>query len=191
MMNTQEHTAVQLLPIIEERYSPRTFSETSIPDETLRIIIEAAQSAPSSFNEQPWNFVVARKQDDLHYSKMLTVLYEKNREWAQEAPVLMLSVASSTHARNGKANKFAWHDLGLAMGNLMIQASALNISIHQMGGFDTELAKDLFHIPEGFDPVAMTALGYRKEGDEAGLRNRKALKEIAFNGNWNNPLFAE
>jgi hypothetical protein len=128
---------------------------------------------------------------------MLRCLSNTNREWASSAPVLMLSVAKTTFDRNGKRNRHAFHDVGLAMGNLVNQASTLDLYVHQMAGIDAERARELYRVPEAFEVVAGVAIGYL--GDPAQLddpdrresetreRSRRPLDDLVFGGTWGEP----
>jgi nitroreductase len=186
-------TDVPIHELIARRWSPRAFSDQPIEAAKLRCLFEAARWAPSSNNEQPWGFLVATKQDQAGFDRLLACLLEGNRKWADRAPVLILSVASLRFTDDGKPNRHAFHDTGLAVENLVLQAVALGLVAHQMAGFDVEKARAECRIPEGFDPVAMIAVGY--PGDAAALpdylhkrelkpRERKPAGEFVFSSRW-------
>src|SRR5215208_4639816 len=99
--------------LLRRRWSPRAFADRPVEREKLLSVMEAARWAPSSFNEQPWSFLVATKDRPDEHARMLECLAEKNQTWAKAAPVLMISVASLHFARNGKPNRHALHDVGL------------------------------------------------------------------------------
>ena len=182
--------------LLERRRSPYAFSPRLVESEKLRAVFEAARSAPSSYNEQPWRFIVATRDDREAYQRLLSVLVEGNRQWAKNAPVLMVSVAKLDFA-NGNPNRHAFHDVGQAAAYLTIQATALGLMVHQMGGFDAAQARELLHIPAGYEAVAAIALGYPGDPEdlpepmrsrENGPRRRKPLAEVVFEGSWNRPL---
>ncbi|MFQ5818024.1 MAG: nitroreductase family protein [Terriglobia bacterium] len=179
--------------LLRQRWSPRAFAARSVEPEKLRSLFEAVRWAPSSFNEQPWSFLVAIRETPGEYERMLSCLVEGNIRWAQNAPVLLLSVAKLHFERTGKPNRHAFHDVGLGAENLVMQATALGLTVHQMAGFQVEKARALFGIPEGYEPVAMMAVGYAAEADslpeelrarELAPRTRKALEEFVFTGGW-------
>jgi nitroreductase len=179
--------------LLRRRWSRRAFSARAIEPEKLGSLLEAARWAPSSFNEQPWSFVIATKEQPETYQQLLSCLTEKNRSWAQRAPVLMLSVAKIVFDEDGEVNRHAFHDVGQAMANLIVQATALGIFVHQMAGFDIEKARETLGIPAGHDPVAMAALGYPDDPSvlpealrqrELAPRSRKPLEEFVFTGRW-------
>src|SRR5207244_13476066 len=128
--------------------------------EKLQSLFEAARWAPSSFNEQPWSFIVATKQNLEKHATLLSCLLEKNQQWARLAPVLMVSVAKLKFEKTGKPNRHAFHDVGLAMGNMIVQATAMGLFIHQMAGFSPERVRQTYGVPEDFEPVAAIAVGY-------------------------------
>ena len=179
--------------LIAERWSPRAFADRPVEAGKLRQILEAARWAASCFNEQPWSFIMATQDDSETHQKLLECLTEGNRAWAKSAPVLMLSIAKTFFERNHKPNRHGTHDVGLAMGNLSLQATELGLHVHQMAGFDADRARELFKIPAGYDPVAAVAIGYF--GDHKDLpeslqerelapRERKALSDFVFAGEW-------
>ena len=186
-------TSAELHEAIRNRWSPRAFAERDIQAEDLRRLLEAARWSASCFNEQPWRFVLASKADAAAYHKMLSVLSERNQKWARTAPLLMLTAGKRTFSHNGAPNRFALHDAGMALATLMVQATAMGLSVHAMGGFDQVRARAEFGIPDDYEVGAAVALGYL--GDSSSLpeefqenerapRKRKPLAEIAFQGAW-------
>lgn len=182
-------------PIIAGRWSPRLFEQRPVEPEKIASLLEAARWAPSSSNEQPWRYLVWDGSDPDAREKANSCLSPGNA-WALQAPLLMLSVSSGFFTRNGKPNRHGQHDVGLASENLVLQAVAIGLAAHQMAGYDPEKARELFHIPEEFTPMAMIAVGYPFHGDLSSLpediqkrelteRSRKPLAEIVFDGTWN------
>lgn len=196
-MNKRATSDYPLHDIIAERWSPRAFSDKTVSDEDLGSILEAARWASSCFNAQPWSFIVTRKGEPA-YDKALATLVEGNRSWAQNANVVIITVAEANFARNGKPNAHAWHDLGLAVGNLATQATHLGLALHQMAGFSADAARESFNIPEGHDPVTAIALGHPGSSDqlegplkerEEAERSRKPLKDFVFGEDWGKARF--
>src|SRR5438046_8362651 len=146
--------------LLSRRWSPRAFSDKPVQPEKLRSLFEAARWAPSSFNEQPWSFIVATKQKPEEHARLLSCLVEKNQQWARLAPVLMVSVAKLNFKKTGKPNRHAFHDVGLAMGNLLVQATASGLFVHQMAGFSPEKVREIYGVPDEFEPVAAIDVGY-------------------------------
>jgi len=175
------------------RWSPYGFSAQPVPHEVLRALFEAARWAPSSFNEQPWRYIVATQDEPGEFERLLSCLVAANQAWAKAAPVLALGVATLTFTRNGKPNKVAHHDLGLAAGNLLVEATARNLLVHQMGGILPERARELYAIPDDAEALTALAIGYfgtpehlpedLAERDRA-PRTRKPLREFVFGRRW-------
>jgi nitroreductase len=183
-----------VLPLILTRYSPRAFKQEMIPQEEFFQLLEAARWAPSSMNEQPWRFIYAFRGEDA-FSKMIDqVLMEGNAFWAKEASILIINLTKKAFS-NGKSNKTAWHDLGLAMGNLTLQATSMGIGVHQMAGIFPEKARDLFGVAEEYEVVSAAALGYYGlpeqleeplKSRELSERSRKQLHQFAYHGTFEN-----
>ena len=194
-------TDVPVHELIRNRWSPRAFSDKSVPAEILRSLFEAARWAPSSNNEQPWAYLVATKDDADNFAKMLGVLVEFNANWAKNAPVLALSVAHLKTQREGKPNRVALHDVGSATAQLTFEANSHGLLVHQMAGFDAEKARQTFAIPPDWEPVAAIAVGYPGDPEslseklrerELAPRTRKPLSEFVMTGGWGHTaLFVE
>lgn len=185
--------------LIEHRWSPRAFATTPVEEEKLRQLFEAARWAASSSNVQPWRFLVARN-GEASFSKLYGCLAGGNQAWTRDVPVLVLSVVDTMFPAKGdkpaRDNPTAKHDLGLAFANLTFQATALGLHVHAMAGFDQEKTKEVFELPDPYEPVSVAAIGYLapsstlsdglREREEA-PRSRKSLREIVFEGNWGRP----
>lgn len=189
-MSREESLSNTVFELLEKRFSPVIFSDKEVEDDKLFRLFEAARWAPSSFNDQPWNFIYGRKGKDQVYNTLFDLLMESNQVWAKYAPVLMLSVANMISPTTQKENRFAFHDTGMAMGNMLVQATSMNIYIHQMGGYSKKDAVDKLNIPQTHAPVAMIALGYRAgvKGFPDDLikrdqkeRTRRQIKDFAIN----------
>ena len=185
----------ELHPMIAQRWSPRAFDSKLVEPEKLAQLFEAARWASSCFNDQPWAFVVATKDDTVNYQKMLECLVPANVVWAQVAPVLGLVVAQKNFKHNGKPNAWGEYDAGQAAATLVLQATALNLVVHQMGGFDAVKAIATFNIPETAKPVAAIAIGYEGNSSDLSLelqerekaaRSRQPLTSFVFTGKWGN-----
>ena len=180
--------------LLARRWSPRAFSSRPVEPAKLAQLFEAARWAPSSYNAQPWAFIVATREDAEGYNRLLSTLVDVNRQWAQQAPVLVLAVAKLAFDHVARPNRHALYDLGQAVANFTVQATSLDLHIHQMGGFDSRSARELFAIPTGYEPVAVLALGYRDgPPTDPPARTRKPLTEFVFSGSWGRAatMFAE
>jgi nitroreductase len=194
-MEKPADTTYPIEELLKRRWSPRAFAARPVEPEKLQSLWEAARWAASTANQQPWYFIVAQKDDAAEYARLLSCLRENNQQWASQAPVLMISVAKLTFDANGQPNRHAFHDVGLAVANMILQATALGLGVHQMAGFSPERVRELYGVPEGFEPVAGIVLGY--PGDPATLpedlrnrelapRTRKPLEAFVFEGAWGN-----
>lgn len=179
--------------LIKKRYSPRAFDEKVVSKEVLYQLFDAARWAPSARNEQPWRFIFATKANTVAYERMFLILNEWNQNWAQSAPVLIAAIAKLNYNHKNIANEHAVYDLGQAVSYLTLQATALDLYLHQMGGFYPEKAKTHLNLPEGYQVVTMIALGYKGSvnripeayhADENAARTRNEINSFAFEGKW-------
>jgi nitroreductase len=182
--------------ILKKRWSTRAFSAQPVEGEKLLSLFEAARWSPSSRNAQPWAFVIATAEDEAFHAGFVASLTGSNPQWAMAAPVLVLAVAEREPVA-GVPNAWAMYDLGQAVANLTVQASAMDLYVHQMGGFDREKARALFHVPQGYDPAVAMAIGYMGNVEdlpdplrlrEKEARQRKPLDSFVFAGRWHRPI---
>ncbi|MCX6136781.1 MAG: nitroreductase family protein [Ignavibacteriales bacterium] len=187
------NTQAEIHELLANRRSPRAFSDRTIEPDTITKLFEAARWSPSSANEQPWYFIVAAKEDSIAYSALHDSLAEGNQRWAAKAPLLVLALARTTYSRNGQAYQHSWYDLGQSIASLSVQATAIGLAVHQMGGFDPVKVIQQYPIPEGFVPVVIFAVGYPDQADglpedlqkrERAPRSRKPLEEFVFTDQW-------
>lgn len=178
---------------LAERWSPRAFAPEPVGAEDLAALFEAARWAPSCFNEQPWRFLVATKEDEEGFARLLGTLVDANREWAKDAPVIGIGCAAKNFARGGKPNAHARHDLGQAMAMLSIEAATRGLAVHQMAGFDAEAAAKDCGLPEGVEAVTAFVLGRVGDPDslpkklaerERAPRERKPRSELVHGSRW-------
>jgi len=200
MFDKKADTRVPINDLIARRWSGRAFDpRRRVDQKDIMALVEAARWAPSCYGEQPWRYLVCDKHiNQSAWDKAFACLAEGNQIWARDAPVLILANADGIWSRNGKPNRWGQYDTGAASMNLCIQATDLDMMVHQMGGFDADKARELFIIPEQYMPMAMMAIGYQlplnkikveiKEREMAD-RYRKPLSENFFNGAWGEPLF--
>lgn len=196
MITKNAATDHPILKLLVERWSPYGFDDRPVPEADLRSLFEAARWAASSYNEQPWNYLVATRENPAEFGRMLGCLVEANQAWAKAAPVLVLGVVSLQFAKNKQDNRAAVHDLGLAAGNLVVEATARGLSVHQMIGILPDKALEAYQIPEHFEAWTAMAIGYA--ADPARLpealrerdltpRQRKRLSKFVFTGEWGKP----
>ena len=196
MITKNAATDNPILKLLAERWSPYCFEDRPVPEADLRSLFEAARWAASSYNEQPWNYLVATRENPLEFERLLACLVEANQSWAKSAPVLVLSVVSLQFAKNKQDNRAAVHDLGLAAGNLVVEATARGLAVHQMIGILPDKARQVYQIPEHFEAWTAMAIGYKADPTklpdalrERDLtpRQRKRLSKFVFTGQWGQP----
>lgn len=189
MIKKEADNKYPLADVLKKRWSPVGFSSKEVEPEKIRSMFEAARWAPSSYNEQPWSFILASGISDENHAKIVDCLVEGNKTWAETVPVLILGIAKKTFSRSGKANNYGFYDLGQAVANLSIQATFDGLYLHQMAGFDAAKAKEIFDIPEDYQVAVAIAVGYIAEEDDIpdeflardkGKRTRRDTSEFVF-----------
>ena len=195
MLEKPASTAVAIADLLAHRWSPRAIDpDRPVTREQLTALLEAARWAPSCFGDQPWRYLVwDRFRDPAGWRQAFECLAEGNQAWVKNAPILALAVAAPNFGHNGQPNRWAQYDTGAASENLCLQAMALGLVAHQMGGFDPEAAKTRFNIPADHAGMAMIAIGHPGPVEllpaalaekELAPRRRKPLEQWAFEGHW-------
>jgi nitroreductase len=179
--------------LLQNRWSPRAFADRDVEPGDLQSLFEAARWAASSYNAQPWHFVIATHHDPEAFERVLGCLVEFNQGWAKGAPLIGISVAK-LNFDDGNPNRHAYHDVGQAAANLAIEAAAKGLQLHQMAGILVDKAREVLSIPAGYDPVAGFALGYPGDAQalpeklrerELAARQRKQASSFVHQGSWN------
>lgn len=190
MKNPVDH---DVQPVFRQRWSPYAYdSDRDVGSEELQSLFEAARWAMSSYNAQPWRYVIGvRGRSDDTWQGVFETLVEPNQAWARHAPVLALGLAQLNYEHNGKPNRHAAHDLGAASASLAYEAAARGLAVHQMGGFSVEKARERFELPDEVEPFTAIAIGYparpgtadgELEKRDGGPRRRKPLDELVIRG---------
>ena len=160
--------------LITNRWSPVAFDQKPVEHEKIHLLFEAAKWAPSSRNAQPWRFIYASR-DMSEYKLLFDLLDEGNQVWAKTAPLLVLTLAQTISTYKNRPNRLAFYEAGMAVSNLLLQATHMGLLVHQMGGYNVEKAKELLVIPTRYEPMSMMAIGYK--GDPSGLPVKSAAWE--------------
>lgn len=191
-MRKPADTAVPILPVIAERWSPRAFDpEKTLTEADLKPLFEAARWAPSSSNTQPWRFVYAFRGEPF-FDALVDCAAEGNQPWVRRVSVLAYAVAK-LHSDSGRSLWHNRHDTGIALGYLLLQATANGLAVHPFGGFDSDKVIAAAHVPEGFEPCTGIGIGFPGDPDmlperdrlrELGGRERLAVPDFAFHGQW-------
>lgn len=190
-------TQVAINQTIAERWSGRAYAaEQDVSPAQLTALFEAARWAPSCFGDQPWRFIVWHKSSDKQaWQSAFDCLSAGNQGWVIDAPVLILLCANSLFKHNQQPNRWAQYDCGAAAENLCLQATSMGLSAHQMGGFDPDLAREKFNVPEQFSLMSMISVGYPADlstlsaealAREQAARSRQPLDELFYANTWAN-----
>lgn len=192
-------TQVPIDATIAKRWSGRAYdANRSISQAQVLALLEAARWAPSCFGDQPWRFLIWNKADDaVGWQQAFDCIVPGNQSWVKDAPLLILVAANRHFSHNGQENRWAEYDTGAAALNLSLQASAMGLMAHQMGGFDANKTRETFAIPDAFSLMAMLSVGYPADistlsgevlAREQQERKRRPLGELFFAGQWEKPI---
>jgi nitroreductase len=195
MLKKPIDVSVPLHALLEQRWSGRAYDKArTVAHEDLLALLEAARWSPSCYGEQPWRLLIwDRVKDPQAWQLAFDCLAEGNKMWAQDAPMLMLACASLLFSHNQQPNRWAEYDTGAASMSMSMQATALGLMVHQMGGFDALAIQDRFAIPAEYRCLAMLTVGYQLDADripdalrerELTPRSRKPLETLFFSGQW-------
>ena len=191
---TERHSDYPIDPLFLERWSPRAFDGSPVPQRDLETMLEAARWAPSAFNSQPWRFLYAHRGDD-HWERFLSVLVPFNRDWAQHAAVLVYVLSDTlpfTDRKTGEPAPSLTHsyDAGAAWALLALQAWRMGYYAHGMSGIELDRARTELRVPDRYVIEAAAAIG--RQGDPATLpeklrareepSGRKPQSDFAFRG---------
>jgi nitroreductase len=176
-------------PLILNRWSSRSMTGEELDGDTMMSLFEAARWAPSSYNNQPWRFIYAKRNTE-NWNKLFNLLAEANKIWTKNAAVLVVVVSRKNFEYNEKYSITHQYDAGAAWENLALEASSRGLVAHKMQGFDYQKARIDLKIPDSFDVMSMIAIG--KKGSKENLplelqnkefpNNRKPLNEIVMEG---------
>ncbi len=199
MIQKFAETSVPINEIISKRWSPRAFDiNKKVKENDVIAICEAARWAPSCINEQPWRFIVwdYYKNPD-SYNRALKCMSPSNQKWVKNAPIVIASFANNTFKSDNSENRWGQHDTGLATQNILLQAFALGLVAHPLGGFEMDILKSEFNIPDNYTPMTFIAIGYQAEAEildernakrEYATRERMPLNQLFFDSAWENGL---
>jgi nitroreductase len=202
MIHKKAYTNAPLHELLATRWSPRAFDpKKRVSREQIISLCEAARWAPSSYNDQPWKYIIwDRYHDEENWQKAFDCLGDWNKGWVKNAPVLIVAISRHYFKYNGEDNKHGEYDTGAASENLCLQATALGLMAHQMAGFNAEKLKETFGIPDELTPKAMIAAGYQTDEsilkddyvkDEKSDREREPLGVSFFDSAWEKPIIED
>lgn len=199
MIEKPAETQYKIEKVLAERWSGRAFdSKLPVSNEQIIALCEAARWAPSCFGEQPWRFVIwNRHEDEVSWKKVVDCLSPGNQEWAKNAPLLILATSAQTFSHNDSTNRWNGYDTGAATLNLCLQATSMGLVSHQMGGFNTDLLKANFTLPDDISlwsiiaighPAALDSLNEQQLERELKARERSPLSAHFYSHHWGNSL---
>lgn len=191
MLNSHRKADHPIQELLLNRWSPRAMTGESIDDETIQSLFEAARWAPSSYNNQPWRFLYAKK-DTPHFAKFFNLLVDFNKAWCEKSALLGVIAAETTFEKNKKPSVTHALDTGAAWENLALEGNSRNLVVHGMQGFDYERARAELKIPDEVEILAMFAVGKPAPKEELSEdlqkketpSSRKKVSEFAFEGFW-------
>ncbi|MBV0899905.1 MAG: nitroreductase family protein [Wolbachia endosymbiont of Fragariocoptes setiger] len=176
-----------LLELIKNRHSGRSYDSSQILSQNeIDYLIEAVRLTPSCFGDEPWRYIICDKRNNEEaWEKLLNCLDLSNQKWAKNAQVLIISLSAKNFRNFEKGeNYWAQHDTGAANYALMLQATAMNLMAHQMGGFNRNQIMEIFKIPNDFIIMSIIAVGYEKSNIQLYEKKRRPIKEIFFYNEW-------
>jgi len=192
-------TQKQFNKLQEKRWSPRSFKDKEISRDEILQIFDAGRKAPSSYNEQPWRFLLLSK-DDENYDKLFDCMVEFNQSWVGNAHYLAVSFGKKYFSREKsekKPNRHYMYDVGVFMYGATLMAATMNLYIHQMAGFSPEKVLENFSISSDYEPISMFVIGELGDGTdlteeleekESPYSSRKSLNEFLFSNEWEKPF---
>lgn len=183
-----------IIELLKKRWSPRSFSEQDISDDEVSQLFEAARWSASAFNEQPWRFLYALKRHQPAYERLIIGLNERNRSWASSAPLVAFAIANTRFSRNDKINQHAFYDTGLAVSQLSVQATSMNLYVHQMAGIERDYLINEYGINDPYDVICGLVIGHIGNPEnlpaplaevEKSAPQRNPIEKFAFQNTWN------
>lgn len=190
-----------VMPEMLERWSPYCFDDQPVPGDLLLQCLEATRWAASSYNEQPWYFLLAEKTNSPAFEKMLGCLLEANQVWAKYSGALLIAVSKENFSHNGTPNRAHAYDLGQAVAQLSLQATTVGLYVHQMAGINLSRIRQEYSIPDGYVPQTAVAIGYAAQeplpgqesfaGRDSKSRTRKKITEYVFSEKWGTSFSAK
>jgi nitroreductase len=176
MINALDHRKAEypVEDIFVARWSPRAMTGEPLSDGEIKTLFEAGRWAPSTYNEQEWRFLFARR-DTPQWQTFFDLLVEGNQAWCKNAAMLVVVVAHKVFAKNGKPNPVHLFDAGAAFENIALQGTAMGLVVHGMQGFDFAKAHSVLKVPEDYAVAAMFAAGRPAEPEtlDGPLRDRE------------------
>ena len=178
--------ATLLSEIFIKRHSGKNFKTTQLSEEHYKALIQSARWTPSSYNDQPWNFIFCdRYENPEAYEKVVNSIY--GQDWVENVPLFVIAIVRPKFSYNQEENEWALYDTGAAALSMSLQATEIGLMAHQIGGFDKEEIQEEFHLPDGFHPITILAIGYENtsiDSSDEEPRTRYPIQKNFFFGEW-------
>lgn len=169
---------MELLDLIKNRYSVRSYKSDEVEDEKLNMVLEAARLAPTAANKQPFKLIVIKTRGK---EEELNRIYPA--DWFVEAPIIICACTLTEDGwtrRDGK--NYSEVDTTIAMDHLILAATSLGLGTCWIAAFNSDAAREVLNIPENVLPLLFTPLGY--PAIESGTKIRKEMEELVKYDKW-------
>ncbi|SFM66634.1 Nitroreductase [Chitinophaga sp. YR627] len=153
------NTQHDVIDLIKNRWSPRSFSPKDLTTATLETILEAGSWAPSANNTQPWRFIYALR-GTAGFDKLLATLAPGNQPWAKNAAALVAAVGIRETPDTQQKNHYFMHDVGMATSFMLLQALNMEVYAHVMAGFNKQQFAETAGLAANEEAVSILAMGY-------------------------------
>lgn len=185
--NSLYGNATLLSEIFIKRHSGTHYLLHPLSEDHIQALIQSARWSPSSYNDQPWNFIFCdRFRTPDAYLKALDCIY--GQDWLENVPLFVITVVRPQFLHNEQFNDWAAYDTGAAAMSMSLQAVEMGLVAHQIGGFDREQVQQDFHLPDGYFPLSIIAIGYENPDESSEEpRERRPHEENFFMGKWGKP----
>ncbi|KAF2955891.1 hypothetical protein AS160_08550 [Marinitoga sp. 38H-ov] len=158
------------------RKSYRAISNKKIDSNLLDLLIYSAKLAPSCANKQPWNFVVVTEEDKLN---LLKESLPGGNYWAKNSPAIIAVYAKKDDDCDLSDNReYFLFDTGMAVGNLLTQATKFGLIAHPIAGFDPLIAKKVLNIPNNYTLITLIVLGYYGNSSNLSEKHKETENSI-------------
>lgn len=175
-----------LSEIFIKRHSGTNFEPMELTEDHYEALIQSARWTPSSYNDQPWNFIFCdRCRNPEAFAKVMDSIY--GQDWVENVQLFVITIARHNFLYNQKENEWALYDTGAAALSMSLQASEMGLMAHQIGGFDREEIQNEFNLPDGFEPITLIAIGYENTAHDSSdeePRTRYPIENNFFSGEW-------
>jgi nitroreductase len=178
-------------PLLIQRSSQGSFADDDLERQQIIQLLQAARCAPSSHNSQPWYFIVVTNgagREDINQN-----FIQSGVAWAAQAPVLLAVILNLRQSTRQNGLNYGLFDCGLAVQNILLQATAMKLAAHPVNYYDPEIMRRILKLPRTHRLVLFVAVGYPDDQPVVTESNhlRKPLATIAAWDRWDGALVLE